>query len=57
MAEHPVIARIKDDAICFDLRTIAEEEFEPLTSTVLDAVLDVAPEETGDPGDISLPLA
>jgi L-seryl-tRNA(Ser) seleniumtransferase len=57
VAEFPVIARIKDDAICFDLRTIAQEEFEPLTSTVLDAALDSAPEETGDPGDIPLPLA
>ncbi len=57
VAELPVIARIKDDAICFDLRTIAQEEFEPLTSTVLDAALDSAPEETGDPGDIPLPLA
>jgi L-seryl-tRNA(Ser) seleniumtransferase len=56
-AEHPVIARVFDDAICFDLRTIAEEEFEPLTATVLDAVLDNAPEQTGNPGDISLPLA
>ena len=30
----PVITRIRDDAICFDLRTIPESDFESLVAAV-----------------------
>ncbi len=33
-AETPVIVRIRDDAICFDLRTITDDDFETLTNAV-----------------------
>ncbi len=36
----PVIVRIRDDAICFDLRTIREAEFEALVGAVSAAVWD-----------------
>jgi hypothetical protein len=31
-SEIPVVARIRDDAICFDLRTIRESDFEDLAA-------------------------
>jgi L-seryl-tRNA(Ser) seleniumtransferase len=33
-AETPVVARVKDEAICFDLRTVTDEEFEDLAAGV-----------------------
>jgi L-seryl-tRNA(Ser) seleniumtransferase len=33
-AEIPVIARVREDAICFDLRTIREDDYEDLTAAV-----------------------
>ena len=33
-AEVPVIARVRDDAICFDVRTLTEDELEPLAEAV-----------------------
>ena len=37
-ADVPVIARIRDDAICFDLRTIRESDFKALVTSVSSAV-------------------
>ncbi len=31
-AEEPVVARIREDAVCFDLRTLAPEDFEPVVA-------------------------
>ncbi len=39
-ADVPAIARIRDDAICFDLRTLREQEFEILVASVCSAVWD-----------------
>ncbi|NOT01602.1 MAG: L-seryl-tRNA(Sec) selenium transferase [Phycisphaerales bacterium] len=33
-ADPPVVARVHDDAVCFDLRTIADHEFDPLSRAV-----------------------
>jgi L-seryl-tRNA(Ser) seleniumtransferase len=38
--EVPVIARVRDDAICFDLRTLRPIDFEPLVAAVASAVAD-----------------
>ena len=46
-ADVPVIARIRDGAICFDLRTVPESEFETLVTSVQSAVWD----EHGDERD------
>ncbi len=35
----PVIARIRDDAICFDLRTLREDEFGTLEESLSAAIL------------------
>ena len=37
-ADVPVIARVRSDAICFDVRTIREEDFESLIASVSAAV-------------------
>jgi len=39
-ADVPVVARIRDDAICFDLRTIPETEFESLVQSICSAAQD-----------------
>ncbi|MCC7293057.1 MAG: L-seryl-tRNA(Sec) selenium transferase [Phycisphaerales bacterium] len=52
----PVIARIHDDAICFDLRTLRPDEFEELASAVAEALVEVADESDEDSGDIPLPV-
>ncbi len=39
-AEVPVIARIRDDAICFDLRTIRPEEEDAVVASVTESVWD-----------------
>jgi L-seryl-tRNA(Ser) seleniumtransferase len=39
-ADVPVIARIRDDAVCFDLRTVREADFETLVVSVASAVWD-----------------
>jgi L-seryl-tRNA(Ser) seleniumtransferase len=41
MAELPVIVRVKNDAICFDLRTLRADDFEPLVNTVSAVVMDL----------------
>jgi len=53
-AETPVIARIRDDAICFDLRTIRETDFEAVVSAV-SAEVWPGDDETDSPG-LSLPV-
>jgi seryl-tRNA(Sec) selenium transferase len=37
-ADVPVVARVKDNAICFDLRTIRESDLEILIASVSSAV-------------------
>ena len=39
-AEVPVIARVRDNALCFDLRTVRESDFESLIATVTSATWD-----------------
>ncbi len=57
-ADVPVIARIRDEAICFDLRTIRDDDLENLVDTVASVVLEDEPEddEDEDSTDISLPV-
>jgi L-seryl-tRNA(Ser) seleniumtransferase len=53
-ADVPVIARVRDDAICFDLRTLRPSDFEPLVASVSAAGWD---EGTGSARDgIPLPV-
>lgn len=47
-AEVPVITRIRDDAICFDLRTIREQDFESLVATVVSTAWEEGPEAPQD---------
>ncbi|MBU0718990.1 MAG: L-seryl-tRNA(Sec) selenium transferase [Planctomycetes bacterium] len=44
-AEIPVVTRIRDDAICFDLRTLQESDFEPLVASTSSAYWDCQGEE------------
>ncbi|MFH1111436.1 MAG: L-seryl-tRNA(Sec) selenium transferase [Planctomycetota bacterium] len=39
-ADVPVVARVRDDAICFDLRTLRPSDFEPLVASVSVAAWD-----------------
>ena len=39
-AEVPVVARVRSDAICFDLRTVRESDLESLVASVSSAVWD-----------------
>ena len=52
-ADVPVIARIRDDAICFDLRTVHDDDFEALVEAVSAAVWE-APDDESAPGDVPL---
>ncbi len=60
--EVPVIARIKDDAVCFDLRTIRPTEFDDIVAAVAEARMELDShmpgdgEEDGESGGISLPI-
>lgn len=56
-ADVPVIARIRADAVCFDLRTLSARDLDDLVESVSAAVLD-ATEEDGGTGDaiVSLPI-
>ncbi len=47
-ADVPIIAHIRDDAICFDLRTVLDGDFEWLVSSVLAAVWDADGGEAED---------
>lgn len=38
VADVPVVVRLRDDAICFDLRALRDADFEPLVSSVSSAV-------------------
>ncbi len=55
-AEVPVIARIRNEAICFDLRTIGDDDLESLVDSVASAILDDEEEEDEDTNDVSLPI-
>ena len=50
-ADVPIIPRIRDDAICFDLRTLPESDFESLvfsvTTVVAELSVDDGPDEPG----------
>ena len=45
-ADRPVVARVRDDAICFDLRTVRDREFEDLIESIQHAAWD---RSCGDP--------
>ena len=47
-ADVPVIPRIRDDAICFDLRTLPESEFDTLISSVTEAVAELFAEDESE---------
>lgn len=54
-AEVPVIVRIRDEAICFDLRTVREADLEDMVGSVTEVM--VGSEEDGcGPGGVSLPV-
>lgn len=53
-AETPVIVRIRDDAICFDLRTIRETDFESIVAAVSGEVF--PDDEDTDGSGLSLPV-
>ncbi len=57
-ADVPVVTRVRNDAICLDLRTLREADIEPLVSSLAEAAWE---EETEDDGEeetdgISLPV-
>ena len=54
-AEVPVVARIHDEAVCFDLRTIQPSEFEDLIAGITSAVTE-SEAKPDDDGNISLPI-
>ena len=39
-AEVPIIARVHDNAVCFDLRTVSDDDFEELAAGVVAAVVE-----------------
>lgn len=47
-ADVPVIARIHNDAICFDLRTLRESDFDDLIASVQLAAFEVGPADESD---------
>ena len=47
-AEVPVVACVRDDAICFDLRTLRPADFEALVASVGSTVWDDDPGPNGD---------
>jgi len=53
-AETPVVARIRDNAICFDLRTLRTVDFEPLVAAVFSVAMPDEPNT--DDGAIRLPV-
>lgn len=55
-AEVPVITRIRDDALCFDLRTVAELDFDDLVSSTTAVLMESdEPDEERSEG-VSLPI-
>lgn len=52
--ETPVVARVRDDAVYFDLRTVREIEVEPLVAAICAATWD--DDESEAPEGISLPI-
>ncbi len=55
-AETPIIVRVRDDAICFDARTIDENDFEELIVAVSGAVWDQDNIDDDESEGISLPV-
>lgn len=53
----PVVARVQNDVICFDLRTIRDDDVEPLIGAIASAALDLDEPRPEDPTAIPLPLA
>ncbi len=53
-SDTPVVARIRDEAVCFDMRTIREPDIDPLVTSITGVVWDCEPEEND--GRISLPV-
>lgn len=49
LADPPVVARISDDTLCFDLRTLAERDHAPLVSAVLGTLTKHTVPRTGQP--------
>lgn len=49
-ADVPVIVRVRDDSICFDVRTVPDNDFEVLVDSVRTTVLDAADESGGGIG-------
>jgi len=47
-SDPPVVARIHDDAICFDLRTVRPDEFEALVESVSSVVIPDGCDDDGD---------
>lgn len=55
----PVVARVRDDAVCFDLRTLLPADFEAVAQALADALLeydDADDDEPADPNAIHLPI-
>lgn len=52
----PVVARIRDAAICFDLRTISTDDFAPIADAVAEAVWHDGPDSGGDDAKVRLPV-
>ena len=48
VADEPVVVRIKNDAICLDLRTIREDDLEPLVTSIATTMLEVEAQAAGD---------
>ena len=56
-ADVPVIVRVRDDAVCFDLRTIRRDDEEDLVASVSSVGIDDADDgDNGDDRDVSLPV-
>jgi L-seryl-tRNA(Ser) seleniumtransferase len=55
-AEVPVIARIRDDAICFDLRTMEENDLDELVNAVTELAAESDDNFGGNSDDVSLPI-
>lgn len=54
-AETPVVARVRNDAVCFDLRTLTADDFEEIAEAIQGICLE-REEDEGDNGDRALPV-
>jgi L-seryl-tRNA(Ser) seleniumtransferase len=48
VADAPVVVRVNNDAICHDLRTIREDDLEPLVTSIATTMLKVEAQAAGD---------